>query len=43
MGDVYLLCSTNIGKSSLFSNLIDSGLYHIHAFDCIQRVTISNR
>ncbi|CAF0967803.1 unnamed protein product [Rotaria sp. Silwood1] len=40
--DVYLLGDTNAGKSSLFNNLIDSDLCHIHAFDCIQRATVSN-
>ncbi|CAF1398454.1 unnamed protein product [Adineta ricciae] len=41
-GGVYLPGATNTGKSSLFNSLIDSDLCHIHALDCIQRVTISN-
>ncbi|CAF0711988.1 unnamed protein product [Adineta steineri] len=41
-GGVYLLGSTNTGKSSLFNSLIDSDLCHIHALDCIQRATVSN-
>ena len=42
IGGVYLLGSTNTGKSSLFNSLIDSDLCHIHALDCIQRATVSN-
>ena len=41
-GDVYLFGATNMGKSSLFNSLIDSDLCHIHALDCIPRVTTSN-
>ncbi|CAF3738903.1 unnamed protein product [Rotaria socialis] len=39
---VYLLVDTNVGKSSLFNDLIDSDLCHIHAFDGVQRAPVSN-
>ncbi|CAF3230447.1 unnamed protein product [Rotaria socialis] len=42
VGGVYLLGDTNVGKSSLFNDLIDSDLCHIHAFDGVQRAPVSN-
>ncbi|CAG9783382.1 unnamed protein product [Diatraea saccharalis] len=40
-GDVFLVGSTNVGKSSLFNALIQSDYCKVHAVDIVKRATVS--
>ena len=40
-GDIYIIGTTNVGKSSLFNLLIDSDLCKIRAVDLIQKAMTS--
>ncbi|KAL4713567.1 hypothetical protein ACJJTC_006155 [Scirpophaga incertulas] len=40
-GDVFLVGSTNVGKSSLFNALLQSDYCKVHAVDIIKRATVS--
>ncbi|CAG9575333.1 unnamed protein product [Danaus chrysippus] len=40
-GDVFLVGSTNVGKSSLFNALLQSDYCKVHAVDIVKRATVS--